>query len=261
MLLGGLCFLYLPLVILVVYSFNASRYVNIWQGFSTKWYRALLDNEALLDATFTSLKVAFLSANLAVILGTLLGVILVKFGAFRGKGLLKFLVMGPFVMPEVILAVAFLLIFISLEQWIGFPPGRGMTAVIVAHATIGMAYVTTVVRARLSEVDLHLVEAAQDLGATPLTAFFKIILPLILPALAGGWLLAFILSFDDLVIASFVAGASVKTLPMEIFARLKFGITPEVNVIATIMLLILFVGIGLFALFNRRTLPQDNPKD
>lgn len=239
----GYGFLYLPIITLIVFSFNSSRLVTVWQGFSTKWYISLLHDEVLLKSAWVSLQVATFAATLAVILGTLSAVALIRLGRFRGRKLFGIFTAAPLVMPEVITGLALLLLFVGLEQIVGWPRGRGILTITIAHTTLCMAYVTILVRGRLTDMDLSLEEAALDLGARPLKVFTAITLPLIFPALLSGWLLAFALSLDDLVIASFVAGPGSSTLPMVIFSSIRFGISPQINALAT--LIITGVGIGV----------------
>jgi putrescine transport system permease protein len=239
----GFAFLYVPIISLVVFSFNESRLVTVWGGFSTKWYGALIRNQQILDAAWLSLKVAAVSATLAVVLGTFAGMILARFGPFRGRTLLSGMTTAPLVMPEVITGLSLLLLFVTLEQLIGWPAGRGMTTIIIAHVTFAMAFVTVVVQSRLAQVDESLEEAAQDLGARPAKVFFLITLPIIFPALLSGWLLAFTLSLDDLVIASFVAGPGSSTLPMVVFSKVRLGVSPDINALATILVAVVAVGV------------------
>jgi putrescine transport system permease protein len=239
----GFAFLYVPIISLVVFSFNESRLVTVWGGFSTKWYGALIQNQQILDAAWLSLKVAAVSATLAVVLGTFAGMILARFGPFRGRTLLSGMTTAPLVMPEVITGLSLLLLFVTLEQLIGWPAGRGMTTIIIAHVTFAMAFVTVVVQSRLAQVDESLEEAAQDLGARPAKVFFLITLPIIFPALLSGWLLAFTLSLDDLVIASFVAGPGSSTLPMVVFSKVRLGVSPDINALATILVAVVAVGV------------------
>lgn len=239
----GYAFLYLPILTLIIFSFNASRQVTIWQEFSTKWYVSLLHDQVLIKSALISLQVAACAATFAVILGTLAAVVLVRLGRFRGRGFFGIITTVPLVMPEVITGLALLLLFVGLEQTFGWPKGRGILTITIAHTTLCMAYVTILVRGRLSDMDRSLEEAALDLGARPLKVFTAITLPLIFPALLSGWLLAFALSLDDLVIASFVAGPGSSTLPMVIFSSIRFGITPQINALATII--ITGVGIGV----------------
>jgi len=234
----GYAFLYIPIVSLIIYSFNKSKHVTIWEGFSAKWYGSLFSNQSLLSAAWTSLKVAVMSATCSVIIGTLAAIVMTRFARFKGKSFFQALIFAPLIMPEVIIGFAFLLCFISLEDLLGFPKGRGVFTITVAHATIAIAYVTAVVRTQLINFDRSLIEAALDLGAHPFKIFFQIKLPIIFPSLAAAWILAFILSFDDVVVASFVAGPEATTLPMLIFSSIRFGLTPEINALATLVICI-----------------------
>jgi putrescine transport system permease protein len=226
----GLAFIYLPIVILVIYSFNASRLVTVWGGWSTRWYAALLDDAAMLESAWVSLRLALLSASAATILGTLAAFALVRMGRFRGRLLFSAMVYAPLVMPEVISGLSLLLLFVA----IGFDRGFWTTA--IAHTTLTMCFVTVVVQARLSDFDVSLEEAAADLGCPPLRTFLTITLPLILPAIASGWVLAFALSLDDLVIASFTTGPGATTLPIRIYSEVRLGVKPEINAICSIMI-------------------------
>jgi putrescine transport system permease protein len=248
----GFAFLYTPIVSLIVYSFNESRLVTVWGGFSTKWYGALFRNEQILGAAWLSIKIAVLSATLAVVLGTLAGMALARFGPFKGRTLLSGLATAPLVMPEVITGLSLLLLFVTLEQLIGWPAGRGMTTIVISHITFTMAFVTIVVQSRLSQMDDSLEEAAMDLGARPHKVFFLITLPIIFPALLSGWLLAFTLSLDDLVITSFVAGPGSSTLPMVIFSKVRLGVSPDINALATILVLVVAVGALVAGLWTAR---------
>lgn len=241
----GFAFLYVPIGLLMFYSFNASKLVTVWGGFSTKWYGALLENQQILGAAWLSLKVAALSATIAVVLGTLAGLVLARFGPFRGRTLLSGLTTAPLVMPEVITGLSLLLLFVTLEQLIGWPAGRGLTTIVIAHVTLTMAFVTVIVQSRLAQMDDSLEEAAMDLGARPYKVFFLITLPIIAPALMSGWLLAFTLSLDDLVIASFVAGPGSSTLPMVIFSKVRLGVSPDINALATILVTIVSIGVAI----------------
>ncbi len=238
----GFAFLYIPIVSLIVYSFNESRLVTVWGGFSTRWYGALFRNEQILNAAWLSIKVAVLSATLAVVLGTLAGMALARFGPFKGRTLLSGLTTAPLVMPEVITGLSLLLLFVTMEQLLGWPEGRGLTTIVISHITFTMAFVTVVVQSRLAQMDDSLEEAAMDLGARPHKVFFLITLPIIFPALLSGWLLAFTLSLDDLVITSFVAGPGSSTLPMVIFSKVRLGVSPDINALATILVAIVAVG-------------------
>ncbi|MCJ7453338.1 MAG: ABC transporter permease subunit [Steroidobacteraceae bacterium] len=239
----GYAFLYIPILSLIVYSFNESKLVTVWAGFSTKWYGELLNNQQILGAAWLSLKIAALSATLAVVLGTLAGMVLARFGPFRGRTLLSGLTTAPLVMPEVITGLSMLLLFVTMEQLIGWPAGRGMTTIVIAHITFTMSFVAVVVQSRLAQMDDSLEEAAMDLGARPAKVFFLITLPIIAPALMSGWLLAFTLSVDDLVITSFVAGPGSSTLPMVIFSKVRLGVSPDINALATILVAVVSIGV------------------
>jgi len=239
----GFLFLYVPILSLVVYSFNKSRLVTVWGGFSTQWYGRLFQNDQILSAAWLSLKVASTTATGATILGTLAGLALARFGAFKGRALLSSMTTAPLVMPEVITGLSLLLLFVALEQLIGWPAGRGTTTIVISHITLTMAYVTVIVQSRLATLDDSLEEAAMDLGARPAKIFFVITLPIIAPALISGWLLAFTISLDDLVITSFVSGPGSSTLPMVIFSKVRLGVSPDINALATIMMAIVTVGV------------------
>ena len=250
----GLAFLYLPILSMIVFSFNNSRLVTVWDTAHSptlKWYLALMGNEQILRAAWLSIRIALISASAAVVLGTLAGMALARLGAFRGRMLLAGMTTAPIVMPEVITGLSLLLLFVAMQQLIGWPQGVGAVTITLAHITFCMAYVTVVVQSRLSGFDEALEEAAMDLGARPLRVFFRITLPLILPAIASGWLLAFTLSWDDLVITQFVAGPGSSTLPMVIFSKVRFGVTPDVNALATIMVLIVATGVAISTLWMR----------
>lgn len=239
----GFAFLYVPILSLIVYSFNKSRLVTVWGGFSTRWYGELATNQQVLNAAWLSLKIAAINATGAVVLGTLAGLALARFGRFRGRTLLSGMTTAPLVMPEVITGLSLLLLFVVMEQLVGWPAGRGVTTITIAHMTLTMAYVTVIVQSRLSTIDESLEEAAMDLGAKPAKVFFVITLPIIAPALISGWLLAFTISLDDLVIASFVAGPGSSTLPMVVFSKVRLGVSPDINALATIMVLLVTVGV------------------
>lgn len=232
----GFMFLYGPIVWLVVFSFNESKLATVWSRFSTKWYGSLLENEQVITATYLSLKIAFISATLALVLGTMAAFALVRFGRFRGRLSLSGAVTAPLVMPEVITGLSLLLLFIAMEITFGWPAGRGQVTIIIAHTVFCMAYIAVVVQSRLVSLDLSIEEAAMDLGARPARVFMDITLPTITPALVSGWLLGFTLSLDDLVIASFVSGPSSSTLPIVIFSKVRLGVSPEINAVATIMI-------------------------
>lgn len=235
----GFSFLYLPIVLLMVFSFNASRLVTVWGGFSTQWYVALWNNQALIDAAWVTIRIAFLSATAATLLGTLAAIALVRYGRFRGRTIFTGMVYAPMVMPEVITGLSLLLLFVV----IGFD--RGFWTVTLAHTTLTMCFVTVVVQSRLVSFDRSLEEAAMDLGATPLQTFLRVTLPLISPAVGAGFLLAFTLSLDDLVLASFTSGPGATTLPMRIYSQVRLGITPEINAASTI--LVAFVSVGVIS--------------
>lgn len=239
----GYAFLYGPILSLVVYSFNASRLVTVWGGFSTRWYGELLANEQILSAAWLSLRIAALNATVAVGLGTLAGLALSHFGRFRGRTLFSAMVSAPLVMPDVILGLASLLLFVSMGQLVGWPERRGVTTITIAHITFSIAYVTVIVQSRLSQMDESIEEAALDLGARPWKVFLVITLPIIAPALLAGWLLAFTLSLDDLVIASFVSGPGATTLPMVVYSSVRLGVSPQINALATIIVGLVTAGI------------------
>lgn len=247
-LIFGYAFLYLPILTVIVFSFNESRLVTVWSRFSTKWYRTLLSNEGLIDAVLASFKIAAMTATIAVVLGTLAAVVMVRFSKFRGRTLFGGLISAPLVMPDVITGLAFLMMFVTLEQLIGWPAYRGVLTITIAHITLAMAYVSLVVQARLQDFDRSLEEAALDLGARPVKVFLVIVLPLILPSLMAGWLLAFALSLDDVVIASFLSGPGATTLPMLIFSSIRMGVSPEINALATIIVGIVAVGVTIAGL-------------
>jgi len=250
-------FLYLPIVIMMIFSFNASRLVTVWGGFSTKWYGELLHDEKVLDAAWLSLKVAMTSATLATVLGTLAAVILVRFHRFPGRTLFTGMVTAPLVMPEVITGLAMLLLFVAMEHLLGWPAGRSMTTIIIAHITFSLSFVTVVVRSKLAQMDVSLEEAAMDLGARPLTVFMSVTLPLIAPALLAGWLLAFTLSIDDVVISAFVSGPGATPLPIVIFSKVRLGVSPEINALATIV--VALVGVAM-AVAGSKALKREQPR-
>ena len=242
----GLAFLYLPILILVVYSFNESRLVTVWGGFSTKWYGELFRNEAFLDAAWVTLRVALVSATVATLLGTLAAYALVRAGRFRGRTLFSGMVYAPLVMPEVITGLSLLLLFISVGM------DRGITTIILAHITFGMCFASVVVSSRLVAFDSSLEEAACDLGCTPVQAFFSVTLPVIAPAIVAAWLLAFTLSLDDLVIASFTSGPGATTLPMKIYSQVRLGVTPEINALSTLLIGFVSIGVIVASLATKR---------
>ncbi|EEG09520.1 ABC transporter permease subunit [Pseudogulbenkiania ferrooxidans] len=235
---AGLAFLYVPILILIVYSFNASKLVTVWASFSTHWYGVLFNDDAVISAFGLSLKIALFSSAMSVVLGTIAGLVLARFGPFKGKSLFAGMLTAPMVMPEVITGLSMLLLFVEMQQWFGFPAERGMLTIWVGHVTLCMAYVTVVIRSRLVEMDRSVEEAAMDLGARPFKIFFQITLPIIAPAIASSFLLAFTLSIDDLVITAFLSGPGSTTLPQLIFSRVRLGLNPEINALATMTVLV-----------------------
>ncbi|ATL98073.1 putrescine ABC transporter permease PotI [Aeromonas sp. CA23] len=233
----GLLFIYLPMLIMVIYSFNASKLVTVWGGWSLKWYFGLLDNKQLIGSVLRSLEIAFYTAIAAVALGTMAAFVLTRIPHFRGRTLFGGLVTAPLVMPEVITGLSLLLLFVAMAQLIGWPAERGMLTIWIAHTTFCTAYVAIVVSARLRELDLSIEEAAMDLGAKPWKVFFLITIPMIAPSLAAGGMMSFALSLDDLVLASFVSGPGATTLPMEVFSAVRLGVKPEINAVASLILL------------------------
>ena len=239
-------FLYAPIAFLIALSFNDSRMVTSWAGFSTRWYIALWHDPALIEAALLSLRIAAVSATLATIVGTAAGYALARFGRFRGRALFETMLAAPLVLPEVITGLSLLLLFVALEQAFGWPAGRGAGTVTIAHASVAVAYVTVVVRARLAETGTALEDAAADLYAPPWTIFRRITLPVMAPALVSGWLLSFTLSMDDMVVASFTSGPGASTLPMVVFSATRLGVTPEIYALATVIVAV--VGVGLCAM-------------
>lgn len=237
----GYAFLYVPILFLMVFSFNDSAIMTSWSGFSFRWYTALFNDQALLSAARLSLLIAVLTATTAVIIGTWAGYVLARMGRFRGFALYIGLISAPLVIPEVVLGISLLLMFVEVSQWLGWPDGNGVFTIWIGHVTLCMAYVAVIIQSRIRDLDRSLEEAALDLGAPPLKVFFVITLPLIFPALMAAWLLAFTLSLDDVVIASFLSGPGYTTLPLEVFSRVRLGLKPEINALAT--LFILAVGI------------------
>ncbi len=236
-LVAGFSFLYLPIVLLIIYSFNESRLVTVWGGFSTKWYVEMLSNEGLMAAAWVTARLAFLSASVATVLGTLAAIVLVRRGLFLGRTLFSGMVYAPIVMPEVITGLSLLLLFVAVNL------DRGFLTVLIAHITCSMCFVAVVVQSRLRTFDSSLEEAAMDLGAPPLRAFLSVTLPIILPAVAAGWMLAFTLSLDDLVIASFTTGPGSTTLPMKIYSQVRLGVTPEINAVCTVLVALVLIGV------------------
>ena len=252
MLIFGLSFIYLPMLILVIYSFNASKLVTVWGGWSVKWYVGLLDNSQLMGSVVRSLEIACYTAIAAVALGTLAAFVLTRVTRFKGRTLFGGLVTAPLVMPVVITGLSLLLLFVAMAQLIGWPQERGLVTIWIAHTTFCAAYVAVVVSARLRELDLSIEEAAMDLGARPFKVFFLITIPMIAPSLAAGGMMSFALSLDDLVLASFVSGPGSTTLPMEVFSAVRLGVKPEINAVASLILLAVSLVTFLVWYFSRR---------
>jgi putrescine transport system permease protein len=255
MLAFGFAFLYVPILSMIGFSFNASRLVTVWDSVHSptiKWYVALFQNRQIMDAAWLSVRIAVMNATGAVILGTMVGFTLMRFGHFRGRGLLATLTTAPLVLPEIITGLSILLMFVAMEQLIGWPARRGITTITIAHISFSVAYVAVIVQARLVGFDESLEEAALDLGARPAQVFRRITLPLIAPALLSGWLLSFTLSWDDVVISQFVAGPGSSTLPMVIFSKVRLGVSPDVNALATLMVLLVASGVVVSSLFLQR---------
>ncbi|MBT9288431.1 ABC transporter permease [Prosthecodimorpha staleyi] len=243
----GFAFLYLPILILVIYSFNEGRSVGIWVGWSTKWYAAAFENEQLMEAAWVTIRIALISASCATVLGTLAAIVLARFGRFPGRMLFSGMVFAPLVMPEIILGLSFLLLFVAVDF------DRGFWTIMLAHVTFTMCFVAVVVQSRLVTFDHSLEEAAMDLGCRPVGVFFRITLPIILPAVVSGWMLAFTLSLDDLVIASFNTGPGATTLPMKIYSDVRLGVKPEINAVCTIMIGVVTVAVIIASILTRRS--------
>ena len=243
----GFAFLYLPILLLVLYSFNDSRLVTVWGGFSTRWYGEALRNEAFLSAAWNTLRIALVAATVATVLGTLAAAVLVRAGRFVGRTLFSGMVYAPLVMPEVITGLSLLLLFVTLDV------PRGLTTVTLAHITFSMCYASVVISARLVTFDRSLEEAALDLGCTPISAFLRVTLPGIAPSIIAAWLLAFTLSLDDLVIASFTAGPGATTLPMRIYSQVRFGVTPEINALSSMLIGVVTVGVVAASILTKRS--------
>ncbi|AZQ67050.1 ABC transporter permease subunit [Silicimonas algicola] len=246
----GFAFLYIPMIILVIYSFNESKLVTVWAGFSTKWYGELLRNESFLAAAWVTLKVAFFSSTLATILGTMAAYVMVRRGRFAGRTLFSGMIYAPLVMPEVITGLSLLLLFIAIGL------DRGVLTIVLAHTTFAMCYVSVVVSSRLVSFDQSLEEAALDLGSTPFEAFRLVTIPIVAPAVLSGWLLAFTLSLDDLIIASFTSGPSATTLPMKVWSSVRLGVSPEINALSTIFIGIVTVGVLIASVVSKRAISR-----
>ena len=256
----GYAFLYIPIILMMIYSFNYSRLVPVWGGFSTRWYTTLFQSEDVWNATALSLKIALLNATFATMLGTLAGIALARIHRFRGRTLFTGMISAPLVMPEVITGLSLLLLFITLNQLIGWPANRGITTITIAHITFSMAFVAIIIQSRLAGTGQDLEEAALDLGAKPFRVLWDITLPQLAPGMVAGWLLAFTLSLDDLVIASFVSGPGATTLPMLIYSRIRLGLRPDINALATIIILTVTIGVliaGLIMIRHQRAVARD----
>lgn len=256
----GLAFLYLPILVLVAYSFNASALVTVWGGFSAVWYGRLIHNPQILNAALLSLEVGVAAATCAVAMGTLASIALVRFRRFRGRLLLTGMVHAPLVVPEIITGITLLLLFVSMSQMLGWPKHRDFLSLVLSHISFCMAYVVVTVMPRLAAADRALEEAAMDLGAGPLRAFVEITLPIISPALISGWLLSFTLSLDDLVISSFVAGPGSSTLPMVIYSKVKLGVSPDMNALASLIIMAVSIGV-VFAGWSMRRADAQRLRD
>ncbi|MBS0223534.1 MAG: ABC transporter permease subunit [Proteobacteria bacterium] len=247
----GYAFLYVPIALVIAYSFNASRLVTVWAGFSLHWWQALLHNEAMLSAAWLSLRIALVSATLSTLLGLAAGYVLARVPRFPGRMLFGSLVIAPMVMPEVVMGISMLLLFVGSQQFLG-GPDRGFLTIVIGHTTFSLSFVAIVVQARLADFDRSLEEAAMDLGATPWTTFRTVTLPLIAPALGSGWLLAFTLSLDDLIMTQFVAGAATQTLPMRVYSSVRLGVDPQINVLATIIVAVAAAALIVSVRLTRR---------
>jgi putrescine transport system permease protein len=247
----GIAFLYLPIVVLIAYSFNASALVSVWGGFSTRWYGELLHNRQILDAAALSLEIGVVASTVAVVLGTLAAIALVRFSRFRGRLVLTGMINAPLIVPEIITGITQLLLFVSMAEMFGWPR-RGFTTIVIAHIAFCMAYVTITVQSRIQSVDRSLEEAAMDLGSGPVRAFVDTTLPIIAPALISSWLLSFTVSLDDLVISSFVSGPGASTLPMVIYSKVKLGVSPDMNALASLIILLVGTGVAIAGWTMRR---------
>ena len=254
MLIIGFTFLYVPLILLIIYSFNYSKLVPVWGGWSVRWYEVLFKSPDVWQAVFLSLRIALVNATFATILGTLAGLAMVRFGRFKGRTIFGGMLVAPLVMPEVITGLSLLVLFISLKQMIGWPSERGFTTITIAHITFSLAYVAVIIQARLTGMGIDLEEAAADLGAKPFKVMTSITLPRLAPGMLAGWLLAFTLSLDDLVIASFVTGPGANTLPILIFSRIRLGLRPDINALATIIIIFvaILVAIAAYIMFRQQ---------
>ena len=244
MLCFGFAFFYVPIFSMMVYSFNASRLVTVWGGFSFRWYEALFSNRQIISAFLLSFEIALFSATFATILGTMAGIALARFTRFRGRTLFSGMVTAPLIMPEVITGVSSLLLFVMMAEWIGWPGSRGFTTVLLAHITFCLVFVATIVQSRMSSFDRSIEEAAMDLGSKPWQVMRDVTLPVIFPAILSGWLLSFTISLDDVVITTFTTGPGATTLPLLIWSKVKLGVTPDVNALATITVVVVGLGVA-----------------
>jgi putrescine transport system permease protein len=241
----GFAFFYVPIISMIIFSFNKSRLATVWGGFSIEWYFKLFKNAQIIKAATLSLEIAVISATFATILGTMAGMALARFSSFRGRTLFSGLVSAPLIMPEVITGVSMLLLFVFMERYLGWPAKRGFTTVTIAHTTFALSYVAVIIQSRLLSMDVSLEEAAMDLGSKPWQVLFDITLPIIAPAMVSGWLLSFTISLDDVVITNFTTGPGATTLPILIWGKVKLGVTPDINALATLIVLVVSVGVGL----------------
>ena len=248
----GLAFLYVPIFSMIFFSFNKSRLATVWGGFSTQWYGKLFSNSQVIDAAVLSLKIALLSATMATILGTMAGLALARFRQFRGRALMSGLITAPLIMPEVITGISSLLLFIMMAEWLGWPGQRGFTTITIAHITFSMTYVAVIVQSRLAAMDMSIEEAAMDLGSRPWQVLRDMTMPIISPAILSGWLLAFTISLDDVVITSFTTGPGYTTLPMLIWSKVKLGVTPDINALASVIVAVVALGVAISAVILTR---------
>lgn len=254
----GFAFFYVPILSMIVYSFNASRLATVWGGWSTKWYGVLLGNEQVIAALKLSVTIALISATVATILGTMAGYALARLGRFRGRLGLAGMVNAPLIMPDVITGISLLIFFILLGQWIGWPAQRGFATITLAHITFTLTYITTIIQARLAETDRSIEEAAMDLGSRPWQVLFDVTLPVISPAILSGWLLAFTISLDDVVITTFTTGPGYTTLPLLIWSKVKLGVTPDINALATLIVLVVGTGVAVAGVVMTRAEKRRN---
>lgn len=248
----GFAFLYVPILSMIFFSFNRSRLASVWGGFSTQWYGKLFDNQQILKAALLSVEIALVSATFATLLGTMAGIAIARFRRFRGRTLMSGLITAPLIMPEVITGISMLMLFILMAEWIGWPSSRGFTTITIAHITFSMTFVTTIVQARLSSMDLSIEEAAMDLGSRPWQVLVDVTLPVIAPAILSGWLLAFTISLDDVVITSFVSGPGTTTLPILVWSKVRLGVTPDINALATVIVVVVGIGVTLAGIILQR---------